>query len=68
MPAVLKPRFWTDEVLVASSDVVEALNPLVAESDIAAQIPAAEIFDRRGRVHRRGRNRHVRGKRHRRQQ
>ena len=48
MPAVLKPRFWTDEVLLASSSVVETIDPLIAEADIAAQIPAAEILDQGG--------------------
>ena len=44
--------------------VVEAVDPLIAESDIAAQIPSAEILDWRRCIHRGRHDGHVRGKRH----
>jgi hypothetical protein len=48
--------------------VVQAIDTLIAEADVAAQIPAAEILDRRRVNHRRRRDRHVGGKCHRRHQ
>ena len=67
MPAVLKLFVCTDEVSVAVERVVQTIDALIAEADVAAQIPAAEIFDHRGRIGRR-RNGHVGSKRRLRQQ
>ena len=62
MPAVLKLFFCTDEVSVAVERVVQTIDALIAEADVAAQIPAAEILDHRGRIRGR-RNGHVGSKR-----
>ena len=63
MPAVLKLLVCTDDVIVAVERVVQTIDALIAEADIAAQIPAAEIFDHRAARTRRRRNRHVGSKR-----
>ena len=50
--------------VVAVEQVVQAIDALITEADVAAQIPAAEVFDHRGRrVYWRRHNRHVGGKR-----
>ena len=48
MPAVLKLLVCTDEVSVGVERVVQPIDALIAEADVAAQIPAAEILDHRG--------------------
>src|SRR6266704_4312678 len=48
--------------------VIQPLDALIAESDIAPQIPPAEILDRRRDIYWRRRDGHVRSERHRRQQ
>ena len=68
MPAVLKLRLWLWRGEAGVERVVQAFDPLIAEADIAAQIPAAEVLDRRRRVCRRRHDGHVGGERHRRQQ
>jgi len=53
IPAVLSPGSER-HVVAGIEHVVQALDMLIAESDIAAQIPAAEILDRGRRVILRG--------------
>ena len=48
--------------------LIDALEILVGHTDVAAQVPSAEIFDRRRIILLRLHDGHVRGKRHRRQQ
>ncbi len=53
MPAVLKLWVCTDEVRLRVERVVQTIDALIAEADVAAQIPAAEILDHRA-AHTRG--------------
>ena len=48
MPAVLKLQVLNRRRVGGVERVVQTIDALIAEADVAAQIPAAEILDHRG--------------------